>query len=752
MIEEIKTVTSAPETPAMAAPEATQGPPKAARKPRTQRNRTTSDSPADRKATTPATGPATGQEILAEGPGAGMTREQVLDKWGPDIGQQILDAAAGRKPPFTRDLRQPMEPELETGELTGKQQDRGPVRLLPRPLKYNMEPVQFFKYWAMLSKDELERVKVRPYRLWPVTDVNQLLTPEQMEEVIRKQRREMTKTLPPGPLTEPFNPQQWEAEMYHRYGAGDYNLILTDTHPAVRRTICMTNIVGTLRDMETYPPVLDIRTLVLTDPANESYIRWCNVKGIKVPGSKQQQQEEEESGEMAQLKSIEIVTQIQRDQMAQAREREKELKAELKEANKKDNDTTSTAAATAKILQDAATAGQTLLMESIKQTAKASDPLEYHKNVVEMAKTLVPQNNGGGGEMKEVIKLVMDVTEKSANAIKESNKSVVDMILAGQKALEARLLAAEARNSELQNKILEMAIAKPAATATDASNPLAGKGPMDMLGEMSKMMTTVLNFTDKLTDRAGSGRMDGGSIWARIADKIVDVAPNIMYNYSLARQAAAGVAPGATPQAPPQIGEETDENAPPTEEDMAMRFLDQIEQPLIHSLSSGATGQEFGALLMKTFGADTYEMLAGQSDDAIFGLLKNNQTIWSTVQKMPQRFIQFLQEFRDRGKVTQIFQRMNAMAAEQTQTQPPPRTAPAAPAAAPAMDTATVTDRARSGISAARLRPGQRVVHTPKGAVVVDTTAAPEAQAPPAPPQAPPAPDPAPGTGTAATA
>ena len=661
-----------------------------------------------------------------------MTKSQILSKYGEDMGNQILDAAAGRRPPFTRDFRarerdprDPLQPPPETEEemgeeVTGKHQDRGPVHLLPRPISYNMPPEQFFKYWAMvcLDREAKDRIKVYPYRLWPVTDVNQLLNPEQLEKIARRERRPPSKSLPPGPLKDSFDPQKWEAEIYHRYGAGDYNFILVDKHPAVRRNICMTNVIG-LRDMDTYPPVVDMRTLVQTDPANESYIRWCSMKGIRVPG----RDDEDNGGEDVAATKILAEALVRERQQPQQHPRE----------------STSEAIGTVtKMMADASRANTEALIRSMEQQRKAEDPIEFHERVMKTAQILSPQG-AGAGNLESIVKLVTDSSERASNAMKDSNKIVMDMVLSGQKSLEARLAAAEARNAELQNKLLEMTMNLHKAPDPAAAGGVPGfpRTPMDAFSEVSKMMTGVMSFIDKLSDRVPKG--GDGSVWARLAERAVDVLPNLSYNFALARQAAAGVSGTApAPQPPPQLDSEDagddNPNSAPSEEELAMRFLDQIEQPLIHALSSGAAGQEFGALLMKTHGADTYEFIAGQSDDALFGLLRNSQAIWSTVQKMSQRFVQFLQEFRDREKVRAIFQQMNLLAQSQTHqspaatataTAPPPPPLPQAaprPAQAPGGSGGSGGSSGSSAPSQVtrRLKPGQRVVHTPAGQQVVD--------------------------------
>jgi len=681
---------------------------------------------------------------------------QVTQKFGEELGEQILDAAAGRRPPFTRSL-DPTRPSPETelveeGErIVGRQQDRGPVHLLPRPLDFKMKPEPFFKYWNMLSQDELDRVKVYVYRLWPITDVNQLLDEEELEKIARHMRKPLSKCLAnedgkPAALKKPLDWEHWREEIYHRWGAGDYSFSLNDTHPAIKKTLCMTNVIGELRDMDTHPPAIDMRILVMKDQGNESYLRWRRLKGLPIPG---------EYGSEGGGGEDMATTKVLADALVAATKD----KQESHNRNGNTPDTMATVAKTvSETIMDSVKTNNQIMLENLKSNNKKEDPAEFLKTVMTVVEKMTPPppplpppNNN-----KEIVDMVIKSNEAALAASKESNTVIITMLTANLTSLEKRLEAAEKRSQDLQADMMKL-IMNRNTPDPNTGNPLISKNPMDMLGEMSKMMTTVLNFADKLSDRNPRGG-DGGSVWARIADKVVDVAPNIMHNWAAAQQAMAAIKGVKTtdPQLPPAQGDEDEtEDRAPTEEEMALKFLDQIEPPLLHALSVGATGQEFGAILMKSHGADTYEFIAGLSDDQLFTLLRQSQNIWSTVQKMADRFILFLGEFRDRKTVTQVFQRMNNITAQpQAQTPPPPPpAATAAPQTHPATPAHATSDigmsirasgKAKEGEAPSqvtrRLKPGQRVVHTPSGQQVVEATATTvemPSQAPP-PPSEPP--------------
>ena len=98
-----------------------------------------------------------------------------------------------------------------------------------------------------------------------------------------------------------------------RYGSGDYSIRLNDTHPKVNATVCQTWIRD-LRDLDQYPPVLDIDQIVLSDPSNASYIRWRQTNNLPMPRGVDNPEDPESMGTAA-VKEMASLVQDQNKQI-----------------------------------------------------------------------------------------------------------------------------------------------------------------------------------------------------------------------------------------------------------------------------------------------------------------------------------------------------------------------------------------------------------------------------------------------------
>lgn len=628
-----------------------------------------------------------GPQVISGPLGAGREpdRQEILKRYGPSKGQQILDAAAGRKPPYTRPVSPGKREEgiVDTGPINARE-----LHLLPRPISFDLTPDQFFKYWALLSGEELDRVKIYPYRMWPVVDVNLPLTEEELDLIRRHEKKPPPRNL--GVLKEPIDWKNWQADVCHRFGAGDYNFKLNDTHPAVRRTICQTAIVGVLRDMDTYPPDVNVQTVVVDDPANVSYVRWCRLKGIRLPGD---QPSREETSSMADVRTVEIL----------GKQNEKLLEHAL-DNNKKGNSgdaVTEAIKSVTSLMTGASEKSQQMLVDSINKRAQSEDPMAFHQRVMSTAKELYGSPEGKDGGTSAVLKsMEMMMTQQ-----KEANASLVTLLLSNQKSLEERLIRAEERAQKAQDKVMDLQIRGPQPPVQVDANgqPVAPRTMGQQMGELTTMINGLMKLVETVTARAAAGGAeDRMGPLGRALMVMAENAPNMLYNLAVVRSAGQPNAP--QPQPPPS--EEVEEAPPPTgevtEEQAAQNLLTSLEQPLVRALAEGVNGAEFGARLMMTHGPAVYELIASQTDDALVTFLQNNRAIFGAMQKMPQRAMAFLQEFRDAERARGFYERLRSSTITRQTPPPPPAPKPANAGGRPST------------------KPGTRTVYTPKGPVEVE--------------------------------
>ena len=140
----------------------------------------------------------------------------------------------------------------------------------PSPPKFSMDPDTFFEYWGHADLMLPNRGTVYVYRTWPMID-RQRIDPDAKKYIDKMDKA-------------PENPALWRQEILHRYGSGNYKLILNDaggSTKAVGQTL-----IADLRDPD-YPPVINsLDELVMDDPSNQSFLENLRQKGI-LPGERE---------------------------------------------------------------------------------------------------------------------------------------------------------------------------------------------------------------------------------------------------------------------------------------------------------------------------------------------------------------------------------------------------------------------------------------------------------------------------------
>src|SRR5574337_147501 len=195
-----------------------------------------------------------------------------------------------RPPPDDEGLvRKPnFEMQEDVPEAAENAQDAAPLPSPPSP--FCRENADFFTYWGSLTPGQIKRTIVYTYRKYPVCDRYHCLNEDCGKPISR----------PPSPnarsrcsycgwegkittnirkLVDPITPEQ----ILEIFGWGDYVFILIDTASKGGKPVTQT-FVRTERDPN-FPPVIeDMRDIVVSDPANRSYIEGLHARGIRLPG------------------------------------------------------------------------------------------------------------------------------------------------------------------------------------------------------------------------------------------------------------------------------------------------------------------------------------------------------------------------------------------------------------------------------------------------------------------------------------
>jgi hypothetical protein len=494
-----------------------------------------------------------------------------------------------------------------------KPKNAAEVPHLPKPKQYRMKPGDFLAYWKRIYRDFGDRLTVYAYRLWPVTDRTMIGAGHNIEKMV-----------------EPWDPKNWEQEMLHRWGSGDYKLYLKDS--GLGKTVAITVVKG-LRDPE-YPPVVRLEELVMEDPANYSYIEQLKLKGV-IP---RKPEEVEEENDMAQnSQAVEALTgtvESLTDKVVQLAS-----KQETRQASKDDADA---AAAAVHVVKDAAEMGNKIIEQSI---ARAGNPIEMLTSVLNVVKELKPAQQMGADPV--LTQMVTTLTD--------------------------RLTAAEQRAWEAQNKRIEFAekVAVEAAAASSKAQP-AAPPPQQPAAEKPKSLVEQLrelkDLREELGGMVGENRGGGGG-WSGLVERIPDLVKSVAlglaglasvtHNLAVLKAGKGSAAPPPPPEMAQEVSSEAVAGELPSggismeqqqqnEIQYLIGLMNKIRRPLLKYIADGRGGDEFAELVIDMeaeVGPIVHQRLKELGKDQILLLLQTDKELWAHLSAIPSRVSQFLDEF-----------------------------------------------------------------------------------------------------------
>ena len=535
--------------------------------------------------------------------------------------------------PAAPESQPPTEPDPPKPAASGDP-DHG---LVPVPPKRLLEPQEFFRFWNSIPKRERDAWFIAyVYRKLPVCDVLQPLSEEELRLITSRKKKAPESNC--GKLSEPFNPENWEQEVYQWKGAGDYHIRLNDTHPSVKSTVCETQIRG-LRDWDNFPPILNLAEVVLEEPLNQPYLRWARLRGIQFPGDPGAQapitpfdSEEDMAANVAVEKLTDALIETTRN---------KPQPVPIMQPTPNADAAAEAVRATTSAFKDTSKALVEMIQEGNKAQAKAQDPLEFHKSVMEAARLAAPPPASGNAEVLSLMQMMMK-QQADANALMLAQ-------------LEKRLESAE-RRAEAAETRAQAALHPPAPAVNPAvANPV--KDAIELIKSLGNLRDTAAGL---VAPEAADADMP---VWARVASKVIDAAPSMLHN------AAVMFSGQGTPVPPPDLNPEVveAENQPAAveaaeEEEVfsKSRIAQEIAAPLIDALNKQHKGFQFAAGMILTPrimgfpGRVVYEMAIEEGQDGLLAILQSYPPLWQKLIQIPRQLEQFIREFFDSATAYQI--------------------------------------------------------------------------------------------------
>lgn len=482
---------------------------------------------------------------------------------------------------------------------------------------------EFLKYWRKVAADpELrDRAVCYVYRTFPVTEVNP--PGDNLDEADSKKVKYIDCT------SQPFESDE---DVWNRYGAGDYKFYLNDSGFPGRAKTQITGYFQGTREWEKYPPQIDPKTLVLDDPKNGSYRRYLEMKGL-LP-----KPDEENEDDMANQAIIEKLT----DRVIEMSSRPPDPPPVPVAVPVRHEDDSRAVRALAETFAQTNRVQLEMIQAAVNQAtavqARAADPFDTLAKVMTTVRELVPKPDNTALE----------------EALRRSERLEAQLGDIGKVIQEQRIKDLESRLAQPQ---------QPGAAPRDALTAARE------FAELQREYKQIFAGDSADDDEPRRGRDPREPWYAKLAPSALGLSAfllagvaNIFHNRAVAATGQGQPAPPPQPPADmippgvqqvagalagPQIntGDPTPMALSPQEQQVAT-FISMIQLPLDRHLESGATGHEFAAWMVDSYGDSVYQQIKTAGADGIQSALQRFAPgLFQKMQAMPDRSAQFLSQF-----------------------------------------------------------------------------------------------------------
>jgi hypothetical protein len=265
---------------------------------------------------------------------------------------------------------------------------------------------KFFDYWRSLAgwtgdpTEKAELVEVRFYMHWPVVSLK-LVEPNRSDTVFKM-------------FTGPMwfeNPEDYVLECQQQLGSGGWHVVLNEAN--VHGALCEAYFSAI--NLDTYPPKIDLRTLVRGDTKNADYLRWLGVQGIETPWDNLENEDDMQTGDV-----LKVVVDGMRETNQLVREKTEEL-AEAKLAAVEEQLERTREEQSEKVEKRVSAENEAvkLVTDSARELiGMAREDRKQHDSPIEIIKTVV-----------ELVRPNSDIkgTEMFISAMKDQNAKMLEM-------------------------------------------------------------------------------------------------------------------------------------------------------------------------------------------------------------------------------------------------------------------------------------------------------------------------------------
>jgi hypothetical protein len=495
---------------------------------------------------------------------------------------------------------------------------------------------KFFEYWKEIAgtkdnpTDRADLLEIRWYLHWPVVDMS-LADPKPKNTVFQFMQ---------GPLW--FDePKDYVEECLKRFGSASWHVCLNEAN--VHSSLMQAYFPAS--DLNRYPPVkIDLKTLVVGHPANQTYIRRLRVEGVTLPWEEEAREEEEDEMAGDALK-------VMADQMSKITEKVLDSK-------------------------DRETDARIELMQQEAELARNEEPppprpdsidasvvnmgMELLANAANKSVDMVAKHAGSQLNTVEVMKTAAELFRQPVtdNGVGKVLESMMEM---------------QKQNLEFMRSVVGMKKTAEGTWVAEAQQPQGG-----FEAEITRFqrMADILGFRkpgmemQRREEPERPYREPEKSIWAAIAENPVPVVTmvttgitliaNLVYNWRA--EPGKAVSPQEAlqkvQQQPPPQQPQQQQRANPKDPASWLGFAQQILPSFkahFHGQDSGLSGFTFAEFILRNGvdggsptpeGRRSYNSIVENLGPKGFDqVIKNHPPLLEVVKDTPQQYAQFLTDF-----------------------------------------------------------------------------------------------------------
>lgn len=550
--------------------------------------------------------------------------------------QRIAAIEDGTLPPSFAKTKEPFPIKRGRGRPKGSAKEF--ISELPAPPKrLTFKPEELFTYLQSIPKDKLTRVMLVFYRYFPICDITE---GGEKDRWIRRIAGE----------SHPFVDDEWMKHILHMFGSGTYGCYLNEQNAeGSSQTRMECKNIETIWDPDSYPPVVDPKTLIWTADKNQVYVQWLRGQGVQPPSEADREIEEME------MQVADTISKLTDTVIAQANR----INTPVPQVQQQPS-------MVEKLSFEMASSAIDIMKEKSKvEMASASQQtngLELVDKVVGMAKEIAGSNKNNNGD--DTLKLMLKDAMDERRAANERNERLMERMFAQRDNPSAapKTLIEQMREMAEMRVLMQQAFGNGSDAGGGEAEEKPGKEsiPEVLIKSLPQLMQHGMGMWGQLNQtlayRTRLAEIEALKASGQLPNGAAPIQVPVVQQQSAQQQQTTQPTDPATGQPQPEINPAT--NQPYTQAENEARnakqqeyakyhgFISMIAQPLVTHLNDvEKDGYDFAEWFIAGNGRLMYDNIKTIPPDDLMGAIESYPPLWQVIGGAKDKVKEFVGEF-----------------------------------------------------------------------------------------------------------